>query len=587
MSSSRGVGAAVESDPRLATYVALRDRAATLFDGLRDLPEYGDRVWSAYFRRTFDAHNAVWHHMNEHRQRLAVHGLQRHQVGECASRIAQLYYLYYLRRGDTSYLEESFAFFDLIWCKKYFAPPQPDGRQPPLLPEGHAARELRYYARFAVVCLLCGKRTVLHDILLAFEQRLEEQAALDSPRSSSERGEWVRVVGEFQAFVSQDPPIAAPRLQPQNTLPLVDLLAASVDVQSDHHHLPWLRLSEAILVGASASQLKVSELTVDSFRMLHAIEWDAASYASHYSSASTGAEDQAQSTPRKYLLRPTVGKLMLALSTSLVEKPPRSALLLYISADGIHTSSRPSNDPPNQASSSATYDPGGIALAVAEESAEAVRGCCFRPHDLVPYCRMPLVVVVESDNAHAFASLPDLARCYQQPLLCLLAPCPVLPTARHAHEATRLGGGGALTLFLYDPIAALCALFEVESLAPNARSDAQSALEEMSQTLARSLGQSFLTPYDDIDCNVPTPAFGVYQPALAFLHDPFVLALMVRFLICKVAYARCKHTRALIEEGHLRPPLCAPAVGGTAACSEALDTGLQALLTAMGVEDGA
>ena len=126
--------------------------------------------------------------------------------------------------------------------------------------------------------------------------------------------------------MSQDPPIAAPRLRPQNTLPLIDLLAASVDVQSDHHHLPWLRLSEAILVGASASQLKVSELTVDSFRMLHAIEWDAASYASHYSSASTGAEDQAQSTPRKYLLRPTVGKLMLALSTSLVEKPPRSAL---------------------------------------------------------------------------------------------------------------------------------------------------------------------------------------------------------------------------------------------------------------------
>ena len=138
-------------------------------------------------------------------------------------------------------------------------------------------------------CACSAASALCYDILLAFEQRLEEQRRFDSPRSSSERGEWVRVVGEFQAFVSQDPPIAAPRLRPQNTLPLIDLLAASVDVQGDHHHLPWLRLSEAILVGASASQLKVSELTVDSFRMLHAIEWDAASYASHYSSASHGS----------------------------------------------------------------------------------------------------------------------------------------------------------------------------------------------------------------------------------------------------------------------------------------------------------
>ena len=162
----------------------------------------------------------------------------------------------------------------------------------------------------------------------------------------------------------------------------------------------------------------------------------------------------------------------------------------------------------------------------------------------------------------------------------------MLPTARHAHEATRLGGGGALTLFLYDPISALCALFGVESLAPNARPDAQSALDEMSQTLARSLAQSLVASDDSMDCNVPSPALGAYQPILTFLFDPFVLALMVRFLICAAAYARCPHTKTLIEKGHLRPPMCV-GVGGTAACSEALDTGLQALLTAMGVEDGA
>jgi hypothetical protein len=75
-----------------------KERAAILFDGLRDLPVYGQRMWEGWVRRTFDAYNRLWKFQQEHRQTLEMHGgLRRHHIGETASRIGQLYYHFYLR----------------------------------------------------------------------------------------------------------------------------------------------------------------------------------------------------------------------------------------------------------------------------------------------------------------------------------------------------------------------------------------------------------------------------------------------------------------------------------------------------------
>ena len=44
----------------------------------------------------------LWKFQQEHRPTLETHGgLRRAQIGEVASRIGQLYYLFYLRKGDT------------------------------------------------------------------------------------------------------------------------------------------------------------------------------------------------------------------------------------------------------------------------------------------------------------------------------------------------------------------------------------------------------------------------------------------------------------------------------------------------------
>ena len=62
-------------------YVTLKERGHQLFDGLRDLPQYGKRLWEPYFRRTFDVYNHLWKYQQEHRQTLETeYGLQRHEA---------------------------------------------------------------------------------------------------------------------------------------------------------------------------------------------------------------------------------------------------------------------------------------------------------------------------------------------------------------------------------------------------------------------------------------------------------------------------------------------------------------------------
>lgn len=81
---SRGAPPAGAAD-LLSAYAALRSRASALFDGLRDVPQYGQGLWENYFRRTFDAYNSLWKFQQEHRSTLEGHGaLRRHQIGEVA-----------------------------------------------------------------------------------------------------------------------------------------------------------------------------------------------------------------------------------------------------------------------------------------------------------------------------------------------------------------------------------------------------------------------------------------------------------------------------------------------------------------------
>ena len=65
----------------VSQYMLLKDRGQQIFDGLRDLPQFGKRLWEPYFRRAFDIYNKLWKFQQEHRSTLeAEYGLQRHEV---------------------------------------------------------------------------------------------------------------------------------------------------------------------------------------------------------------------------------------------------------------------------------------------------------------------------------------------------------------------------------------------------------------------------------------------------------------------------------------------------------------------------
>ena len=89
------------------------------------------------------------------------------QIGEIASRIGQLYYQFYLRKGDTCYLDEAYVFYEAIRARQYLGDSTSPSTQPEL---AVLLRRLRYYTRFCVVCMLMGRRGLLLELLGELDQ---------------------------------------------------------------------------------------------------------------------------------------------------------------------------------------------------------------------------------------------------------------------------------------------------------------------------------------------------------------------------------------------------------------------------------
>ena len=87
----------VDEKKIIAEFLHLVEKSKQLFNGLRELPQYGHQSnqWQAYFGRTFDVYTKLWRFQQEHRIVLdQKYGLKRWQIGEIASKIGQLYYHY-------------------------------------------------------------------------------------------------------------------------------------------------------------------------------------------------------------------------------------------------------------------------------------------------------------------------------------------------------------------------------------------------------------------------------------------------------------------------------------------------------------
>ncbi|KAI9498495.1 hypothetical protein BDB00DRAFT_800530 [Zychaea mexicana] len=261
---------ALQNQKLVEEFQYLLEKSQSLFSGLRDLPPTGShRQWRPYFEKTFEVYTKLWKFQQTHRPVLEDknnYGLKRWEVGEIASKIGQLYYHYYLRTSDTSYLQEAFVFYDAIHERQYFKDIL-EVKNPALM-----IKKMRYYARFVVVSLLLNKDSNIRLLISELESLVDEYTKSFKPPDAKE---WQIVLDEINTFME-----AEKKLAPVSA----DRTPVTVE-----HRLSWssglnrgdgvgaasnskLKLQEAILVGNCQKQIKFSELTLDMYRILQSLE---------------------------------------------------------------------------------------------------------------------------------------------------------------------------------------------------------------------------------------------------------------------------------------------------------------------------
>ncbi|KAA8584666.1 hypothetical protein FQN60_008451, partial [Etheostoma spectabile] len=436
----------------------------------RDLPQYGHKQWQSYFGRTFDVYTKLWKFQQQHS----------------------------LRTSETSYLNEAFSFYSAIRQRSYYYQVNKEDR-PELV-----VKKLRYYARYIVVCLLLNKMDLVKVLVKELSEEIEDYT---QRFNTEDQLEWNLVLQEVAAFVEADPVVVlndntsvvvtSNRLQEGNVPPLEQGMVVG-----------QLVLADALIIGNCNNQVKFSELTIDMFRMLQALEREPVNLATQTPKQGTlepNEKPAKRENPHKYLLyKPTFSQLFTFLSASFKELPANSVLLVYLSATGVFPSGHSDYEGP--------YDFGGV---LTNTNRDVVNGetvqkrnqaqkemHCLHPGDLFPFTRKPLFVIVDSSNSTAYKHFTNL---FGQPLVCLLSP-----TVYPKNQSQR---GSLFTLFLYSPLLAFSSVCGLNSV--------QRGLWEKAQEFLRKV-------YRDIGQMI-TRSRTIDQAFLQFFGDEFLRLLLIRF----------------------------------------------------------
>ncbi|KAL1131066.1 hypothetical protein AAG570_012303 [Ranatra chinensis] len=529
----------------------LLDKSKNLFNGLRDLPQYGHKQWQTYFGRTFDVYTKLWKFQQQHRQILDTkYGLKRWQIGEIASKIGQLYYHYYLRTSETNYLNEAFSFYAAIRGRAYYSRASKEDRSDLMV------KKLRYYARFIVVCLLLKKMKLVRDLVMELDKQIVDYTSTYEP---DDQLEWSLVLEEIKSFIKADGIVSVLHAD-SNTIVISHRLSPLTTPPVEKSTIMNLSLQEIVIVGNCNDQVKFSELTMDMFRMLQTLEREPQEDYNHiYDSPAPGRVPFEKSysvtsakggvgypsmvmcqengdrpikrdNPHKYLLyKPTFSQVMVFLASGFKELPANGALLLYISADGFFTSTKHPED--------VGYDLGGVVTnSKREQDHPNKKGIhtkevhCLYPGDLYPFTRKPFFVIVDSDNSFVFQHLP---RYFGQPLVILMSPQNVPPNF-HEHQHN----GNLFTMFLHSPLTAFCYICNITSVPIHHWERCQSYIDRFVTEASRLFARSRIDP--------------VY---LQFFGDDFLRLLLLRYVFCDVVL----HLHRAFKGRQLRPR-CQPSL---------------------------
>ncbi|KAL6557403.1 hypothetical protein OROMI_017753 [Orobanche minor] len=549
-------------------YWALVAKADKKFSKIRDLPYYQRTRYDTYFYKVFKVYTQLWKFQQENRQKLVEAGLKRWEIGEIASRIGQLYFGQYMRTSEASYLSESYVFYEAILSREYFK----DGLHQDV---NLASKQLRFLARFLTVCLVLNRREMIYQLVNQLKMMLDE---CKRTFQETDFKEWKLVIQEIVKFLKADTAF-------MNTRPL------RYSVVLDHHPDSFsnlmdakrkLRLRDALLCSYHPNEVKFSELTLDTFRMLQSLEWEPtgsfyqASIAPSSGTGSGASQNGASGSsrvnqditdptlppnPRKAILfRPSVthfiaGLIFLqVLGTVCEELPSDGILLIYVSASGnsAHATSSPS-----RAGSSIGYTENmvrGFQFHSINSDSSSVNpttsGCdtvdcsgdtdclhigsrghggskssmnCIYPSDLLPFTRRPLFIIIDSENSKAFK---NTSMTHEQAMSgaekgepVAVLLSPATPLPVPAVESSRQSNGSLFTSFLTAPLQSFILL--IGFTGSDIEKDLYIKAEELLQFSLNKLGSS-LAAADNLD-----PVWS------QILTDPFLRRLLLRFVFCR------------------------------------------------------
>ncbi|XP_020581308.1 LOW QUALITY PROTEIN: protein SCAI homolog [Phalaenopsis equestris] len=551
------------SIPVTEYFWSLLDKGDRKFSRIRELPNFGRARNNADFQKAFKIYTQLWKLQQEHRQKLVEAGLKRWEIGEIASRIAQLYYFQYQRTSDSGNLAESYVFYEAILTREYFrdsaaaaagAPPMPP--DPPL-----ANKQLRFFARFLIVCLVLGRRDMVSQLANHLRMLVDE-----SRRSFQEieYKEWKHVVQEIFRFLKLDTSFM--NMRPLRYSFVYDMHPYSLPAAS-YNSRKQLVLRDAILSSYCHNEVKFAELTLDTFRMLQCLEWEpCGSFSLNIATTDSGntgggpnrmnlqqdiRDSALPPNPQKVILyRPSITSFLLVLATICEELPSDGILLIYLSASGETGENYPmllspgcSFDSDNQRGSSKDaskasppVSPINVPSDTFSEQMESendkqeaflwlgsrrIKGSKLYPCDLIPFTRKPLFLIIDSNSSHAFKVIHGDEK--GETMAMLLSPKSQAPAMGATSESPRNQNISQFTLFLTAPVQAFCILLGVSGV----------NLEMETYNDAEELLLSSLYEWENalLACGELHPIW------IGVLGDPFLRRLLLRFIFCRSVLA--------------------------------------------------
>uniref|UniRef100_H3CBT8 Suppressor of cancer cell invasion n=1 Tax=Tetraodon nigroviridis TaxID=99883 RepID=H3CBT8_TETNG len=454
----------------------LLDKSKQLFNGLRDLPQYGHKQWQSYFGRTFDVYTKLWKFQQQHRwvdsQKIACPEIRTTAVGSTSRSSGQL-----TRPCVSSGRNQAQVF--------------------QVLETSSASSGLR---RTSASSTKLGRLETRDQE----EILVQETGSSEGPARPTDPDLW----GQSQLQVHRDKD------------------RSTIWCCHDDGHLlessPWIRgtfsrprsLVHSLLMDPAGADLGAPLREVSSWSGLCRLQGGTSGgfYRLLLVCVQESSEKPAKrENPHKYLLyKPTFSQLFTFLSASFKELPANSVLLVYLSAAGVFPCGNSDYEGP--------YDFGGI---LTNTNRDVVNGetvqkrnqaqkemHCLHPGDLFPFTRKPLFIIVDSSNSTAYKNFTNL---FGQPLVCLLSPTTYPKGVQDQSQR-----GSLFTLFLYSPLLAFSSVCGLASLQAGLWERAQEYLRKVN----RDIGQ-LLTRSRTID-----------QAFLQFFGDEFLRLLLIRFVFC-------------------------------------------------------